>query len=295
MSTVPAVPVYDVDRTYLSRLSHGPLLLRVLDDEGNRTTADGPVTLTFISEVDSEATPMVFTAHPVSAAGGTDYRVALSPDATAHPGPYVARWSYVVNGEERVGEQPIMIGESSPAYDGLSSEMRGLVESVWVRIADMFDSPMGGPHLQVYVQSKFGRGRIADLLPKAIGRLNIVSQPHQTYSVDRFPVGKWGALLELALWIEVIKHMRRSYAEQPDVVGTQVARLDRQRYMQVWGDLLRDEEADFRSMLDHFKIASMNLGTGSVLVSGGIYPRVGTGSAFASMGAPRGLYIGRSR
>lgn len=292
MSLAPSTPVYDRDRTFLSRWSPGPLRMRVLDYRGEPSEADALPVLTFTSDLpDTEFTPVI----PTVEREGLDYIAFLPSTATETPGPYLGTWEYQVGGVARVGQQPLVVGEASPAYDALPWGMQSLVDTVWLRMADMFDSPLGGPHLQVYVQSHFGRERIAQLLPVALGRLNLVAQPHQTYSLDqKFPLDRWGALLELGLWIEVIRHMIRSYTEQPQVVGTQVARLDRNQYVTQWRALLNDHEADFKSMLDGFKIASMNLGAASVRVSGGLYPRMGAGASVTPLsGAPRGLFVAR--
>lgn len=295
MSLAPqeGASVYDVERTYLSRFSHGPLWLRVLADDGSRAAAEAGVTLTLVNESTGEE--HVYNATEESRDGGLDYRVALSPTHTAEPGPYTARWSYQVNGEERIGEQGLLVGPSAPTYDALSPELKDIVDGVWLRLSDLYDSPTGGPHLQVYIQTHFGRNKIAGLLRHAIGRLNTVAQPHQTYDAATFPIAKWGALLETALYVETLKHLRRSYIEQPQVVGTQVARLDRSAYAREWAAILAEEERDLRSMLDHFKIASMNLGSGRALVAGGIFPRISSGAAgLAARGAPRGIYYGRA-
>lgn len=298
MSMTPpeAMAVYSLDRAYFSRLTSGPLYLRIVNADGERTEADGPVTMVWLNEADPESPGSHYTATPVPAVDGkgTDYRVVLNAEHTANPGPYTARWAYTVDGVSRITEQGIEIGPNSPTYDSLPAGVRDVVDQVWLKMADLFDSPLGGPHLQVYVQTHFGRERIAQLLRSAVGRMNTISQPHQTLTVEKFPVAKWGGLLVAALWVEVIKHLHRSYLEQPDVVGTQVARLDRSRYSSQWAEVLRLEQGELDRMLDNFKMANMMLGTGRVLVSGGAYPRVSaTIAPIRGTAAARGLWIGR--
>jgi len=303
MSTPTTVPspdewMYETDRLYLSRFSSGPLIVPVTGPYGTPAAPDGDVVMHLVPQ---------FEADPADSPGGTytgvllpntqhEYAVLLPSVDTSIPGPYLARWEYTVDGLARMGEQPIMIGGSAPAYDALPLAWKQVVESVWIRVADQFDSPMGGPHLQVYMQAHFGRNRIAQLLGQALGRLNTIAQPVQSYAVGdpKFPLEKWGALLSQALWVETIKHLQRSYMEQPNPVGVTVARVDRSTYASLWGQLLAQEAADLKPMLDNFKIHSMNLGSGSVLVAGGIYHRLSPMSGeFMSMGAPRGLYMMR--
>jgi hypothetical protein len=116
---------------------------------------------------------------------------------------------------------------------------------------------------------------MAQLLQVAMNRLNTVSQPHMTYSLDpevnQFPYAQWGGLLDHLLYIETIKHLIRSYVEQPVADGVTVARQDRRDYMQRWEEVLRMETEDATSALEVFKIAHMGLGRPRVLVSGGVY------------------------
>ncbi len=121
---------------------------------------------------------------------------------------------------------------------------------------------------------------------QAVGRLTTLAFPHGRYAADaNFPVAVWGALLEQLLYIEVIKHLRRSYVEIPDIVlGTSISRGDRRDYLDRWGTILADEQEDLKIMLDNFKMAHMGLGNVSVLVAGGAYGQ-GIAVAFPSAGA----------
>jgi hypothetical protein len=159
--------------------------------------------------------------------------------------------------------------------------MKSVIDLTWSRFADLFDSPQGGPNLQTYFQTHYTRGRMADLLRIAVGTLNTVAQPFQTYTVDGvgaalFPIARWGPLLEKSLYIEALKHLIRSYVEQPNFVGSgNVSRLDRRDYMDRWRSVLDMESATFQSQLEHFKIANMGLGRPAVLVAGGVYGKYG--------------------
>lgn len=226
-----------------------------------------------------------------------DYETHLTSMESADPGNFRVRWTYLVDGLPGVYEGALEIGRSSPTYDALAPEMKEVVDQVWARFDDLFDSPEGGPNLQTYYQSKFGRGRVAQLLRIAVGRLNTVSQPFMTYTVDgdggaSFPVQQWGALLERALYVEVIKHLRRSYVEQPQFMGGQVTRQDRRDYLQRWGEILQDEEEDLGKQLDSFKIRNMGLGRPAVMVSGGVYGRWAP-TRYAGSAAARGRFFNR--
>jgi hypothetical protein len=168
----------------------------------------------------------------------------------------------------------IQIGATNPAYDALDAGMKGIVESVWIRFADMFDSPQGGPHLQVFFQTAFSRGRIAQLLQIALNKINLTMQPAFSFTTDagsQFPYQDWGGLLEQGLYIETIRHLIRSYVEQPNPTGVTVSRMDRRDFSDRWTSVYEMEYADYMNMLSDFKIQMMFLSRPRVLVSGGAY------------------------
>jgi hypothetical protein len=230
-------------------------------------------------------------------AGVGEYRTQLTAQESARAGNYRVSWTYGFDDVAQLYDTFVTIGPASPAYDNLAPGMKEIVDQVWVRFADLFDAPQGGPHLQVYFESHFGRGRIAQLLRVAVGRLNTIAQPFQTYTIDgdggaTFPIVSWGPLLEQALYVEVIKHLRRSYVEQPLLTGGDAARLDRRDYLDRWGSILDQEEEDLRGRLATFKISNMGLGRPSVLVSGGAYGRFAP-TRYAGSAAARGRFWAR--
>lgn len=257
---------------------------QLADPDGSAVTA---------SMASSDTGLAVFSGRAATRVSTGVYEVQLTSADTEATGGFTITWSYAVSGQTETLPMPVEIGAFSPDYAALADPMRQIVESVWHRFADLFDSPMGGPNLQVYFQSHFTRGRMAQLLRVAMGILNTASQPYQTYTLDgnggaTFPTAQWGPLLEQALHVEVIKHLRRSYVEQPMLQGGQVTYEDRRDYMDRWSQVLSDEQQLLKSQLDTFKIASMGLGRPAVLVSGGAYGRTPGGFAnMSSRGRPR--------
>jgi hypothetical protein len=75
--------------------------------------------------------------------------------------------------------------------------------------------------------------------------------------------------------VEVIKHLMRSYVEQPDAQGIATARLDRRDYLQRWQVMFQIESDELKQLQDVFKIAHMGLSSPTVLVSGGVYGNYG--------------------
>lgn len=267
------------ERQYVSQYGTDAIGL-VVHKAGVPADADGPVNVAMMS-LDYTSTPpagtLVFQRQATHKAPGT-YETALRSQETANPGLWKVVWTYTLEGVAQTYVGIVEVGQASQVYDNLSGGMKAVVESAWVRFADLFDSPYGGPHLQVYFQTRFGRGRMAQLLTIAMQRLNNAAQPHTTYLVgmgDTFPFDQWGGLLDQALYIEAVKHLRRSYVEQPLLEGGTVARMDRRDYMDRWGAILQEEEESFRPVYENFKIAHMGFGRPVVLVSGGAYGNYG--------------------
>lgn len=265
------------DRAYISRYGAAEFGLQVMR-AGVPGDADSAVTATL--QYDNAAATEVFSRAADHLGTGV-YMVRLTSKETAAPGPYVLIWEYEVDAVQEEWRVWLEVGKAAPEYDRLSEGMKGIIETTWNRFSDLFDFATEGPHLQTYVQSNFGRNRLAQLLRIAVGRLNTVAQPFQSYSIDgdggaSFPVDRWGSLLESALYVECLRHLIRSYVEQPEVQsGSGVSRLDRRDYKDRWEDVLGVEEPVLKQQLEHFKIANMGLGRARVLVSGGAWGRWG--------------------
>lgn len=288
------MPVADIgDPRYVNQHATDVVALEVTIGGVVDDPDDEIVTATML---DQDGVQVLFSRNATRTDVGV-YEIQLATSETAVVGTYTLHWAYAVNGVEITYETFLEIGPYSAAYSRLTPAMRALVDRVMIRFQDLFDSPQGGPHVQAYWQSRFNRGRVADLLAVGLGRLNTVAQPYQTFSLDEsgpeFPVEQWGSLLEQATAVEVIKHLRRSYVEQPLLQGGEVTRQDRRDYFDRWGQVLQDEESALKQQLDVFKIRAMTLGHPQVLVSGGVYGRFGPARFRAGSAAPRGYFLWR--
>lgn len=278
------------DRAYVSQYA-GPVLGLQVYVAGVLADPDGAaVSATLVAEATGTA---VFTRAATHASAGV-FAVALASAETAAPGNYTLVFTYLVAGVTDNYAVYLTVGAANPDYDFLAQPMKDLVESVWHRFLDLFDSPDGGPNMATYIQSRWSRGRMAQLLRIAVGTLNTVAQPYQGYTIDgnggaAFPIAQWGPLLERSLYVEALKHLCRTYVEQPELAtGAQITRLDRRDYLDRWTQVLQMELPVLKAELDTFKIANMGLGRPRVLVSGGVFGRYApTRMAGAAAARPR--------
>lgn len=281
------------DRQYVGQYS-SPVLAFSIFVQG--VLADPDNSMVTVSMLNEQTGVVVFTRAATRTGVGA-YQVALTSQDSQQVADYTLTWSYTLGGLADSYQTFILVGPANPLYDNLSAGMQQIVEDVWFRFADLFDSPQGGPNLTTYFQTRYDRGRVAQLLRVAVGYLNTRAQPYMTFSIDgdggaSFPIEQWGSLLEQALYVEVLKHLRRSYVEQPLFQGGAITRVDRRDYMDRWSMILQDEQELLTSQTDVFKIAAMGLSKPAVLVSGGVYGKYGP-TRYAGSAAARPRYWAR--
>jgi len=282
------------ERQYVSQYAAQELGL-VIHAAGVPADADGAVVTTLVRQ-NPDGTETTVATHPADHLAVGTYEVVLTSADTDTPGDYALNWSWTMSAQVQTYTAYLVVGQANQAYDFLPSEIKMIVDEVFLRFADCFDSPAGGPNLQVYYQTHYSRGRVAQLTKIGLGRINTVAQPHLTYTLDgqggtQFPAAQWGPLLSTAGYVECLKHLCRSYVEQPLLQGGSVTRHDRRDYLQRWQSILDMELDTLKGELDTFKISMLGLGRPKVLVSGGVYGRYGPTRVAGSVAArPRYYY-----
>lgn len=204
------------------------------------------------------------------------YTVTLNPAHTRERGNVIVRWTYTVEGVDSGFVDHLRITEYMPTYHGLRDWEQGAVDTVMFMLGDLFDSTDGGPNLQETYQAKFGPERVAQLLQVAVTRINTIGFPVTNYTVGNAPDRpevhqNLRGIVTLGLYIEVLRHLIRSYVEQPEFRNQQINYTDRRDYMNRWQSVLQDELRDYDKNVRMAKRSLLNLGRGSLLVSGGIY------------------------
>jgi hypothetical protein len=203
----------------------------------------------------------------------------LRYDTTGKPlGEYVAMVRFLMDsGEKRSSRIDFTIIDPFATVVPTKDEV--IANEVWNMLEDCFDSEEGGPWLRDMTLSFFDRRKVQQFIPYAMMDINNtnpmtqldlgtfvfvtydpVGVPTSAAPTDDIPIVVMGTL------IQVIRHLMRSYVEQPAPMGSDIAYEDRRDYLQRWQMVLQDLVPDFYRMLTLWKRQFLNLGKSALLV-----------------------------
>ena len=161
---------------------------------------------------------------------------------------------------------PLTFTIEDPLEIASNTDLGQTLDLAWMLLEDCFDSELGGPWLRDVTLRNFDRAKLAGLVQNAFYIIN-VTPPMENWDETSFPYEAARPLLAKGILIEAIKHLQRSYVEQPLVTGAgQISYFDRRDYMARWGEILKLEREDFKAWLALFKRDAYNFGSSKVLV-----------------------------
>lgn len=289
----PSLRQSSVVRNQISRFGMDKIGIRISGSDGAVDADAGTVVLNIYQEIDFDDAdptgPLIITATGVDVDHTETglYTYTITPPVTNVVCLLKAIWTYQVDGVNLTYTEFLQIRDQMPTYDGFSDAEKGAVQMIVNLFADSYDSTTGGPHLIEEFQTKYNNERIAQLLNWSVDKMNMSKQPITNWTlttpgtVGTFPPNYWGLLI-MGGYVEVLKHLVRSYVEQPDIRNGDVAYLDRRDYQQRWKMVLDDEKESLDQMLTLVKRKAMDLGSSSMLVSGGIFGGSGRGGLFVA-------------
>ena len=132
-------------------------------------------------------------------------------------------------------------------YTELDDRAVEIVDLVRDQFGDMFDNDDFGPFIQEF--TNFGPDRYAEFLDLAIGDVQTyVAITGLMWGIDTYPYGSAVArrCLSLALTIEIIRHLMRSYVEIPDTSRVGAPDVVRRDYLSRWQGLLNDYQGQLK-------------------------------------------------
>ena len=137
------------------------------------------------------------------------------------------------------------IGNGS--YDLLPDKAKELIRSVKQQFADLFDNDEFGPFIEEF--TAFSDDRWAMLLDLAVGDVAVgMTYQGATWTDSNYPYSAPAArrALQLALTIEMVRHLVRSYTEIPDTGRVGAPDLVRRDYMSRWQSVLADYQQQLK-------------------------------------------------
>lgn len=186
------------------------------------------------------------------------------------PGHYRAIATFVYDDDQIIGltkSIPCNYEITDPFDTTGSSPADPYIDQTWTKLEDCFDSDLGGPWLRDMTLSVFDKYKLRKLLPEVFLAIN-QQMPFTSYNEQSFPYSEndGGALVAQGLLVATLRHLMRSYAEQPDITNSPVAFENRQRYQQTWGTVYALELAEFEKWLNRWKLRAYEITHSSVLI-----------------------------
>lgn len=143
---------------------------------------------------------------------------------------------------------------------------------VWRKIQDCFDSADGGPWMKDMTLNVFSPNRIKDFIAESLMDINVYNPPTHlgidtfTQKINNAPNPNLTILVQ-GTFISVVRHLMRSYVEQPNPTGGQITFEDRRDYMQRWGTIYQIEFQHYDHLVKLWKRQFLGLGQTKSLVS----------------------------
>lgn len=210
------------------------------------------------------------------------YNYMLDSTQTSVEDNYTVFWTYYVNGVVRYYEDYYIVSGQMPYWQNLTTEQQELVTGIVHRLDRSFDSTSGGPYLQELQQSGFAMYEDTAFLmsTEVMDYCNYEFQPvfQPAYEVGVNAMAPWPiqyyGVLATQTYAHFIKHIARNYIEQPTPQGMTAAWMDRRDYYNRWWSLYTFEkeiaDKQLRQMKRWFMVGSKR----SLLVAGGLIPRM---------------------
>ena len=167
-----------------------------------------------------------------------------------------------------------------------------IANEVWTKLEDCFDSEAGGPWLRDMTLAYFEPSKIEKLIDQGLLLIN-VWPPATNLGLDYFtidvvdpdpalPPGSTAPdpdryVVVQATLLATIKHLMRSYVEQPEPQGANIVWQNRRDYLQRWSAIYEIEERSFKEMISLWKRQFYNFGKGALLTHSKAGRLYGTG------------------
>jgi hypothetical protein len=156
-------------------------------------------------------------------------------------------------------------------FEVVDTPTRVVADGVWTKLEDCFDAEHEGPWVQDVTMNFFREEKMEKFIADALFDINYQNPP-TGLTIDSFvnadnTVTTNYPLLVQGVFIQALRHIMRSYVEQPMPTGAQVAFQDRRDYLQRWETMHTLEKAQYDRWVALYKRGFLQLGHSKLLVS----------------------------
>jgi hypothetical protein len=163
-------------------------------------------------------------------------------------------------------------------FEVVDGPTRIVADGVWTKLEDCFDAEEEGPWLQDMTLNYFREEKMEKFINDALFDINYQNPP-TGLRIDSFVSSVTGSnpttyvvtdnypLLVQGVFIQVLRHLMRSYVEQPAPTGAQIAWQDRRDYLQRWREVFDLEKQQYDRWVALYKRGFLQLGHSKLLVS----------------------------
>ena len=153
----------------------------------------------------------------------------------------------------------------------VDTQTRVVADGVWTKLEDCFDSEDEGPWIQDVTMHFFREEKMEKFISEALFDINHQNPPtalglDSFVTTDGIPTNDYPLLVQSIL-VQVIRHLMRSYVEQPAPTGAQIAYQDRRDYLQRWKEVYELEYNTYMRWVSLYKRGFLQLGHSKVLVA----------------------------
>jgi len=161
-------------------------------------------------------------------------------------------------------------------FEIVDTPLRIVADGVWTKLEDCFDAENEGPWVQDMTLHFFREEKMEKFINDALFDINYQNPPTNvdigsfvTTNVntnDSLVTANYPLLVQ-GVFVQVLRHIMRSYVEQPLPTGAQIAYQDRRDYLERWQGMYELELEQYRRWLSLWKRGFLQLGHSRLLVS----------------------------
>jgi hypothetical protein len=156
-------------------------------------------------------------------------------------------------------------------FEVVDTQLKIVADGVWTKLEDCFDAEDEGPWVQDVTMHFFREEKMEKFINDALFDINYQNPPTNVgiesfVTSNNIPTVDYPLLVQ-AIFVQVLRHLMRSYVEQPLPTGAQIAWQDRRDYLERWRSMYDLEMIQYERWLALWKRGFLQLGHSRLLVA----------------------------